>query len=257
MNNKTSNVSPLGERRGQGMRADPARAIDGVAGLDRVERALREERLRVSRELHDGALQSLTGAALQLEALAAGIGGEFHGIRRRLREIRQTILEEEHDLRQWIDALRGGVSPHAPSGEPAALIARLCRRVQRQWGLPVRFTVSGGPLLGSPGLAEELHRLVQEGLTNIVKHARASVAHVDRSLLPGRVRIVVEDNGRGFPFHGRFDLPALAARGGGPASIMSRVSTLSGSLVLTSRPTGSRLEIEVPVRPRPLSRHAQ
>jgi signal transduction histidine kinase len=259
MQNDRSNVSAFLDRgsRVSGtatkVTSDPRDAIEH----DRIQSALRDERLRISRELHDGALQSLVGAALQLEALALGLGSEFHGIRRRLREIRQTFLEEERDLRDWIETMKGGPLSQPTTSEPAAQIARLCRRVQRQWGLPVRFTVSGGVLIGSPALAEQIYRLVQEGLANVVKHARARVAHVDRSLLPGRVRIVVEDNGRGFPFHGRFDLPQLAVRGGGPASIMARVTALAGTLVLTSSATGSRVEIELPLRPRAVPSRAQ
>lgn len=253
MNNVPKNIVPaVGSARSLGR----ARPIPGEeAEAERIRAALREERLRVSRELHDGPLQSLTGAALQLQALALGMGQEFRGIRKRLREIQQMLLEEERDLRQWIDSMKHDESSPTADGDPAAHIARLCRRMQRQWGLPIRFTVSGGVLIGAPRLSDEVYRLVQEGLVNVVKHARASLAHVDRSLLPGRIRIVVQDNGRGFPFHGRFDLAGLTARAAGPKSIMARIASLGGTLLLVSSPSGSRLEIDLPVRPRALSAH--
>lgn len=221
---------------------------------DRLRRALRDERLRLSRELHDGALQSLTGAALQLEALALGMGDEFRGIRKRMREIQQMLLEEERDLRAWIGAMKDarGASSFI-GGEPAAHIGRLCRRMQRQWGLPIKLTVSGGHLDGAPGMADQIYRLVQEGLVNIVKHARASVAQVERSLDDDRVRIVVRDNGRGFPFEGRFNLAALNARHAGPVSIKERIAAMNGELVVTSTPSGSCLEMELPLRMQSLS----
>src|SRR4051812_45969558 len=80
--------------------------VDDASEEERLQRALRDERLRLSRELHDGALQSLTGAAMQLEALAVGMGDEFRGITRRMREIQQMLLEEERELRAWIEAMK-------------------------------------------------------------------------------------------------------------------------------------------------------
>jgi len=227
--------------------------LDGTSREDRIGRALRDERLRLGRELHDGALQSLVGAALQLEALAVGIG-EFPGIRRRLRDIQGMILEEEHDLRNWIEALREAGPLTVPaSAEPGSQLRRVCRRIQRQWGLPVTLNFTGGRLPGPPEMRDQIYRLVQEGLINIVKHAHASAAQVDRSILNDRVRLVVQDNGCGFPFRGRFNLAALNARRCGPESIKERVASMHGELVLTSSASGSCLEIDLPLRLRSLS----
>jgi signal transduction histidine kinase len=221
---------------------------------DRLQRALRDERLRLSRELHDGALQALTGAAMQLEALALGMGDEFRGIRKRMREIEQMLLEEERDLRAWIEAMKDArCTSSVAAAEPAAHIGRLCRRVQRQWGLPIKLTVSGGHLGGTHGMADQIYRLVQESLVNVVKHARASVVQVERSLLEDRVRIVVRDDGRGFAFHGRFNLAALNSRRIGPVSIKERIAAMNGELVVTSTPCGSCLEMELPLRLQSLS----
>jgi signal transduction histidine kinase len=220
----------------------------------RLQRALRDERLRLSRELHDGALQSLTGAAMQLEALAVGMGDEFRGITRRMREIQQMLLEEERELRAWIEAMKDQrCTSSAIAAEPAAHIGRLCRRIQRQWGLPIKLTVSGGHLGMAPGMADQIYRLVQESLVNIVKHAHASVAQIERSLLEDRVRIVVRDNGRGFAFRGRHNLAGLNARRIGPVSIKERIASMNGELVVTSTPAGSCLEMELPLRLQSLS----
>lgn len=228
--------------------------LDGTSGEERVEHALREERFRVGRELHDGALQSLAGAALQLEGLAVGIGGEFQGIRKRLRDIQGMILEEERDLRSWIEALREAGPLTVPaSAEPGAQLRKICRRIQRQWGLPVKLNFTGGRLPGPPEMRNQIYRLVQEGLINIVKHAHASAAQVDRSILDDRVRIVVQDNGCGFPFRGRFNLAVLNAKRCGPESIKERVASMHGELVLTSSASGSCLEIDLPLRLRSLA----
>jgi signal transduction histidine kinase len=220
---------------------------------ERLQRALRAERLRVCRELHDGALQSLAGAALQLEALERGLDPESRGIRKRLHEIQQMVLEEERELRHWLEALReSGLDPRERHKEPAAHIARLCRRVQRQWGLPVRLSISGA-VLPSMLLADHVYRIVQEGLTNIVKHARATAAHVERHLLDDRVRIVIRDNGRGFPFRGRYSLAELDVLHLGPHSIKERTASLNGQLVVTSTHAGACVEVELPLALRALA----
>ena len=228
--------------------------LDGTSGEERVEHALREERFRVGRELHDGALQSLAGAALQLEGLAVGIGGEFQGIRKRLRDIQGMILEEERDLRSWIEALREAGPLTVPaSAEPGAQLRKICRRIQRQWGLPVTLNFTGGRFPGPPEMRNQIYRLVQEGLINIVKHAHASAAQVDRSILDDRVRIVVQDNGCGFPFRGRFNLAVLNAKRCGPESIKERVASIHDELVLNPSASGSCLEIDLPLRLRSLA----
>jgi len=228
--------------------------VDDASEEERLQRALRDERLRLSRELHDGALQSLTGAAMQLEALAVGMGDEFRGITRRMREIQQMLLEEERELRAWIEAMKDQRSTSSViAAEPAAHIGMLCRRIQRQWGLPIKLTVSGGHLTAAHGMADQIYRLIQESLVNIVKHAHASVAQIERSLLEDRVRIVVRDNGRGFAFRGRFNLAALNARRIGPVSIKERIASMNGELVVTSTPAGSCLEMELPLRLQSLS----
>jgi len=242
-------VSPLlpASRRTSTARSRLLFDIQDSGEEDRLKRAIREERLRVSRELHDGALQSLAGAALQLEALERRLGPEARGIGRRMHEIQQMLLEEERELRHWVEALReSGIDPRQRQKEPAAHIARLCRRVERQWGLPVRLSIAGG-VLPSIVLADHVYRIVQEGLTNIVKHARATAAQVERYLLQDRVRIVIRDNGRGFSFRGRYSLAELDVLHLGPHSIKERTATLNGQLVVTSTPAGSCVEVELPL----------
>jgi signal transduction histidine kinase len=91
---------------------------------------------------------------------------------------------------------------------------------------------------------------------NALKHAQPSrVAveiHGNDSLLSNgsgqpSVRIVVSNDGRGFPFRGRYDHAQLVASNAGPASLRDRVEALAGTLAIESMPTGSRVEITVPM----------
>jgi signal transduction histidine kinase len=63
----------------------------------------------------------------------------------------------------------------------------------------------------------------------------------------GEVRIEVEDDGRGFPFHGRFALAELVAQKRGPWSLKERVVSLHGAMTIDSSDTGSRIDIRLPV----------
>ncbi|HEV8454265.1 MAG TPA: hypothetical protein VGQ24_05215 [Gemmatimonadales bacterium] len=92
-----------------------------------------------------------------------------------------------------------------------------------------------------------IFRLVQEPLVNVARHAQATKA---RTVLGGgyrEVRLVVADNGHGFPFRGCYDHSALKALHLGPASLRERLSALGGTLDIDSTTSGARLEIRLPL----------
>ena len=222
--------------------------INQTFSKERLERAAASnERVRLARELHDGLLQSLTAAALQLDALSRVIDNNPTGASKRLRDIEDMIAEEQHDLRRWIETLRPASSPSmVPNGEMTAAIEKLCCRIEQQSELRIRFSsISRGMI--PRNLADEVYRLIQEALSNIARHACAHNGRVSLEVTGPRVRIVVEDDGRGFPYHGSYDLSSLKKTRRGPASLMERVASLAGDLTLTSTPAGSRLDIGLPV----------
>jgi signal transduction histidine kinase len=217
---------------------------------ERLERAaMQDERLRLARELHDGVLQSLAGAVLQLEALSRVMETDPVGARKRLRAIEELIAQEQRELRVWVERLQRNVGVSVASGaDLAAAMAKLRGRVEWQWSLQVEVTVSERGTVPRM-LGDEIYRLVQEALTNVGRHAHARMARVGVTLSGGSdpVHITVTDDGCGFPFRGRFDLAELTARRVGPKSLRERVAALGGELVLTSSLSGSRLEISLPV----------
>ena len=217
-------------------------------GTRQVEHAAAvSERLRLARELHDGVLQSLTGAAVQLEAMSTLVDKDPDAARERLREIHDLIVEEQRKLRTCIENMRevrsASVASHA---DLAASLERLCRRITR-WGTRVELA---GPDSGSlpKTLSDQVYRLVEEALSNVTQHSRAHGARVEVKFLDEHVNVVVEDDGCGFPFRGRYDLAALNARRLGPFSIKERVAALRGELALTSTLSGSRLEMRLPLQ---------
>ncbi len=211
--------------------------------------ALADDRVRLARELHDGVLQSLTAAALQLEALSRIVEKNPEGVSQRLRDIEEMISEEQRDLRSWIESLKPTQrTSMASNADLVAAIEKLCRRAGTQWGLRIDL-VAGDHGSVPRSLADEIYRLVQEALSNMARHAHAQTGRVEMVVLDTRVRIVVSDDGCGFPFHGRYDLAALIRYELGPVSLMGRIRALHGDLVLTSRPSGSRLEVTLPLHP--------
>jgi signal transduction histidine kinase len=105
------------------------------------------------------------------------------------------------------------------------------------------------PDLRVPSGAEQtLRLLVREAIINALKHAQPSRVSVDvERINPGSLRVVVSDDGRGFPFRGRRTHEELQAANAGPVSLRERLSSIGGALAIESMATGSRVEMTVPV----------
>lgn len=238
-----------GERLLEGSSRRLVADIQQFRSTPRIDRAaVRDERACLGRELHDGVLQSLAGAAIQMEVIARLVATDPDAAKVRLRQWSALFGEQQRDLRRWIDEARAAPSPAtAPAAELAAAIEKLRQRVAWQHALRVDAVL---PKVGSVprSLAGHVYRIVQEGLTNIGKHARAQSARVELRIATDRVELLVADDGVGFPFHGTLDLDALQRRCIGPRSIMDRVGSLNGALIIASGLSGTEVQISVPFR---------
>jgi signal transduction histidine kinase len=214
-----------------------------------TQSTIMEERVRFARDLHDGLLQSLTGTALQLQAIRRVVTGDPADAVARLEEVQHLIVAEQRNLRSYIHELRPAsmLAGRAQANLRTALRA-LPARVERQWGLRVQLEVADElPECQAAGLAHHITHIVHEALVNAARHGGASAASVRVEERGDQVLIAVEDNGRGFPFRGRYDLPALNEMDAGPLTLRERVAALRGALVIDSHPTGARLEIALPL----------
>lgn len=205
--------------------------------------AMREERRRMSRDIHDGILQALTAAALELEAAARLIDSDPVTARGCVLAVCELIGNEQRELRALIHATATESSTSVSISEIAAVLETVRDRIGKQWGLRVELTIAGHGTVPRD-LADDIYSIVQEGLANVARHARAQTARVSLSLLD-RVKVMIADDGCGFRFHGRYELTDLVSRNIGPVSLRERVAARRGSLVLTSAPSGSRLEISL------------
>lgn len=205
--------------------------------------AVTDERLRVARDLHDGLLQSLTGASLQLEMVHHLIGNDPAAARQRLRSVQELIEADQRELRALITALR-------PDREGTRRTLRmrlldLVERFERQWDVAVALSLHPDAGEMEDAFASEVYNIVTEGMANAAKHARATRVEV-RIHVDGRdLAILIEDDGVGFPFSGTFTLHELDELRRGPVTLKERVASLGGDLVLQSTPAGSRIDIRV------------
>lgn len=212
--------------------------------------AVTEERVRLACDLHDGMLQSLTGTALQLQALARLMEEDLPAARVQLREVQRLIAADQRDLRFFIEELKPMPRPRTLGG-PRDLqerLAELADRLKRLWDLNVSFELENLDGHLSEAFLRQLYRLLRESLFNVARHAEAANVRVEVSWQEGALNITVTDDGRGFPFTGRYDHEELNRRKLGPVSLKERISALGGSLAIDSNPGLTRLEMCLPAR---------
>lgn len=207
-----------------------------------------EERVCLARDLHDGLLQSLTGAALQLETAHQLMEKDPQAARERLLDIQKLIAADQKNLRSHIRQL---TPPYAGLPEfdedLGERLKELAERIERQWGPRVELDVKLDRRRLPWATAQGIYFIIREALVNAARHAKASSVQAAISAEDGRLRITVADNGGGFPFRGRRNHAALTAMNLGPVTLRERVAALGGELTIESGDTGSRLEIALPL----------
>jgi signal transduction histidine kinase len=204
-------------------RAERAEAeLDAAAA--RAASAGAAERARIARELHDVVAHHVSLIAVQAEAMGALLPARPAEASRSADLIAATARQAMTELRRLLGVLRAPSqsqsSDHPERGEltPAASLSRLEEVLDavRGAGLPVSYTVSGSPGELSPSIDLTAYRIVQEALTNTLRHAPGSSARVDVSYDADTVTVRVTDTGAPARVDG--------ARGGAPNGASSRAS---------------------------------
>jgi signal transduction histidine kinase len=226
-----------------------ASRLDHYHAAEQLQRgAVAEERVRVARDLHDSVLQALTGIALQLRTIPRVMVRDRAEAEVRLGEIEQVIVSAQKDLRWFIEQLHP--ERRREDSEAAAIAERITsmsQRFEQQWGLKVENDVAPIIHMLPVALRHEVYTLVSEAVANAAKHASAKSVHVAASVDDSEVRIDVADDGKGFPFRGRYGVTELTSMKQGPATLKERVTSLGGSLIVDSTAHGSRIEIRLPL----------
>jgi len=219
-------------------------AVYNVYLLHRLRRrAGAAERARFARELHDGAVQSLIGVEMQVDVLKRQAGADGV-IGSELGRIQGTLREEVLKLRELMQQMK---SIDVDSQRLLPVLHDTVERFQRETGISARLVTDlEGPDMPQK-VCRELVRIVQEGLVNVRKHSGARHALVRLESNESQWNLSMEDDGKGFPFSGRFSQTQLDEIGKGPMIIKERVRLIAGELTVESTPgQGTRLEVTVP-----------
>lgn len=217
------------------------------AELDRARRAAEaavvEERARVARELHDVVGHALGVITLQAEGAGRLLAEDPEEVAAALAAIASTSRDALVEMRRLVALLRA--SDDAPGRAPAPGLARLQPLVEhvRAAGLPVELVIEGEPRPLPAGIDLSAFRIVQEGLTNALKHAGQATATV--CVRYGEDELVVEvlDSGSSTP-------PAESTAGHGLVGMRERVGLYGGRLEAGTVPgEGYALRASLPLRP--------
>ena len=234
------------------MAEQAALAVDRAELVSKAEmEARREERHRVAADLHDSVVQQVFSIKMRVEALRLGIERDGEVSPRILGEHADALATSSRlaldDLRALIFELRpGGLAEKGFIGSVAALVESVGTRA----GLAVTCRCDLEFVALSSGAEDDLYRIVQEALHNVVKHAQASAVKVEIALRgsgKGLLVIDIEDDGVGF----RRPLQSTADPGGrslGMQSMRERAERWGGSVVLRSRSgRGGHVRVTIPL----------
>jgi signal transduction histidine kinase len=202
------------------------------------------ERDRISRDLHDGAIQSLYGLQLSL--------GHYDRLRSRDAEGAGKLFER---CRKAVDALiaelRTFIVQQGPTQEeaemspnPAVTLRKLVQRLQNSSSIPIELVVAASPAVTVPQAAQiHLRQIAQEALSNSLRHGRPRHIKVELLTNDSHLQLRVSDDGQGF------DAVQAHASGRGLANMHGRAAQLGGTLNIESRPGhGTKLLLDIPLR---------
>lgn len=212
----------------------------------RISQEMAELRLRTAMELHDGVLQTLTGASLQIAAARRILRADPEMVEGILEALSQLVEAEQRELRLYVDEVKGA----APAWTDARLdlpkrIEALLDRLGVMWGMSTEVTAEVHGAIG-PEESRQVLRIIQEASVNAARHGRASNVTVAVTGDGADILISVGDDGEGFPFRGEYDHEALQAQRLGPLSLKHRVAEAGGTISIRSQPGGSRITVRLP-----------
>jgi two-component system, NarL family, sensor kinase len=214
---------------------------DLQASRERLVNAKEEERRRLRRDLHDGLGPKLAALALKLDAARSLVDGRPEQSKQVLTQVKADIRGTIEDIRQLVYGLR------PPALDELGLVGALRECVERFGpgsGAGPAMTVHAPAALPTlPAAAEvAVYWIVNEAVTNVVRHASARHCEVRLELAEGAVLVSVADDGTGLPPNWR--------AGVGTSSMAERAAELGGTLTMlpARRGTGTRIDVTLPVR---------
>lgn len=209
---------------------------------ERARAAVAEERARIARELHDVVGHSVSVMTVQAAGVRRLLQPEQEREREALLVVEQAGREALAEMRRLVGVLRRPEESPALAPQPSLQHVERLIEQARDAGLPVQLRIEGEAKQLPPGIDLTAYRLVQEGLTNAIKHAGATQAEVVVRYGAGDVELVVSDDGRGIS-------DGSAESGGhGLVGMRERVAVYDGELEAGPQPKGGyALRVRLPL----------
>ncbi|MFA5172194.1 MAG: histidine kinase [Sulfuriferula sp.] len=203
-----------------------------------TEKIKEQERTRIAREVHDE------------------LGGNLTAIKMAVTLVKRRLAPDDSCLEKinyidmladrTIESVRRIASDLRPSILDLGLVAAIewqTREFERQMGIPCEFITSDDDIALNSDQATALFRVFQEALTNISKHANATLVHVHLKKQATDITLEIDDNGEGMEQADRLKIKSFGIRG-----MMERVNSLGGQLSITSSTeTGTNILINIPL----------
>jgi signal transduction histidine kinase len=194
------------------------------------QHAAEQERKRISQDVHDILGHTLSTVNMTLQASLSVVDTSIHeGLYRMLSGAREQVKEGIQELRKAL-AVLDSVPYKAPYGK--ASILQLARNVSQATGITIDVDFADMGAISSEELAAIIYRLVQEGITNAIRHGNATHIDIHFQRTDGGIRLYVRDNGRGL---------GESQPGFGLKAMEDRISSVDGSLEVTGHAQGGTL----------------
>lgn len=205
-----------------------------------IIRAQEEERKRIARGIHDGPAQSLANVVLRAEYCEQLLDKKPELLKQELQGLKEFARANLEEIRKIIFDLRPmdlddlGLVP---------AIQRYAMDFECKHGFPVEVAVIGNPQRYSSPKEVALFRIIQEALTNIRKHSRATQARVIMEMSPLNITVIIKDNGVGFNVEEPLNDDCFGLRG-----MKEWAAFLRGTIKINSQPgSGTTISVRVPV----------
>jgi len=209
----------------------------------RVIRAQEEERRRVAREIHDGPAQTLANIVLRLEIAEKLLEVDPSRVKAELIDLKHLVRSNLQDIRRIIFDLRPmalddfGIVP---------AIAKYLDIFQENYGIECEFLIEGREKRLLPALEVALFRLVQEGMTNVAKHAHSTKVNISLIFQEDWTMARIQDYGKGFEVNFALNTPGEHF---GLIGMRERVEMFSGHFSIQSTlGKGTTIELSIPSR---------
>jgi len=221
--------------------ATPASELRQEIAL-RVIRAQEEERLRVAREIHDGPAQTLANIVLRLEIAGKLLEIDQSKVKQELQDLKHLVRTNLQDIRRIIFDLRPmalddlGIVP---------ALRKYLENFELNYGIEIEFKVEGRERRLAAAVEIALFRLIQEGMTNVAKHAHAKRVVISVQFQDECTAACIKDFGDGFDVEQAFANPGEHY---GLIGMRERIEMFGGRMVVESKPgRGTSLEFSLPV----------